>query len=227
MDLITIGYDISYDPVYTRYHKMMPEEFKSKYEEFHFKLQKHDLTILNHIETFSQKYENPVINNMLYNCYILAGRFNDAAKIAEYNFNKFPDYLFGRFNYASLHILKKDYKSIPKILNFQFDLKSIEPSRNIFHISEVLSFHKLLYYYHTGINEYKNAKRHFEIISKLDVEGKVKSELAKVNTNIQIRRVITTTLCIFLIPFIMIIAIYNLLKDIIRGCTSKFTKKMN
>lgn len=206
------SYDISYEPIYTKYHKKMPNELKDKYESYVLSIQNHDPSILNELESISNKYENPVINNLLYNCLIIADRYNDAIKIAEHNFNTFPDYLFGRLNYASTFILKKDYKSIPKIFNFKFDLKFIEPSRNKFHISEILSFHKIMYYYHMGIGEYENAKKHFDIISQIDIEGKVKKELSKTSFIIKKKKLIEIIITILITPFILIVMIFDVIK---------------
>ena len=211
------SYDISYEPIYTKYHKKMPDELKDKYKRYVVSIQNHDPSVLNELESISNKYENPVINNLLYNCLILADRYDDAMKIAENNFNTFPDYLFGRLNYAATFILKKDYKSIPKIFNFKFDLKLIEPDRNKFHISEILSFHKIMYYYHIGIGEYENAKMHFDIISRVDIEGKVKRELSKTSFIIKMKKLIEIIITILATPFIVIVMMFNVIEKKMKG----------
>ena len=213
---IMTSYDISYEPIYTKYHKQMPEELKNKYEDYILSLKKRDTSILNELETISKKYNNPVVNNLLYNCLIIANRHHDAIKIAEHNFNTFPDYLFGRLNYASTFILKDDYKSIPRIFNYKFDLKLIEPNRNKFHISEVLSFHKIMHSYHLGINEYENAKKHYDIICQLDIEGKVKKELSTTNFIIKQKKLVEIILSILISPFILIYMIYDVIKKTIK-----------
>lgn len=195
--------------------KKMPAELQNNYERYVSSLQNHDISILHELELISDTYKNPVINNLLYNCLILADRYADALKVAENNFTTFPDYVFGRLTYASALIGMEDYKSIPRVFNFKFDLKSIAPNRNTFHISEVLSFHKIIFCYHIGIHELENANKHFEIIQKLDHEGSVKRDLEKLRSSYKRKKYIELVFGVIISPFILIYIVYSAIKTIL------------
>jgi hypothetical protein len=154
---------------------------------------------------------------LLFNCLLLARRNDDAAKIAEYNFKKFPDYLFGRLNYASSFLLNKDYKSIPRLFNFHVDLNRVAPHRSKFHISEVLYFHKTLYYYYMGIKEFNNAKHHSKIVASLDIEGHTRKELSRYNSRIIKKRILVIFFSILSVPIVLFLWIFDLITNTIKN----------
>ncbi len=51
-----------------------------------------------------------------------------------------PDYLFSKLNYAEICLKEGNYEKVPEILEGKYDLKSLYPERDLFHITEVVYF---------------------------------------------------------------------------------------
>lgn len=123
------------------------------------RLQKLDITYIcnnpkasiQELEELIKKFPNvPILYNNLAAAYSIKGDNKKAAQIGIENYRKNPDYLTGRCNYALLCFSDGNIDEIPKIFP-HFDLASLYPHRNEFHITEAISFHAIagLYYCHT------------------------------------------------------------------------------
>lgn len=64
----------------------------------------------------------------------------NAEKIALRNYELYPGYLFAKTNNAHFCLEAGKSDEIEKIFEGKYDLKSLYPKREIFHISEFLAF---------------------------------------------------------------------------------------
>jgi len=78
--------------------------------------------------------------NFLSGAYALVSDTTKADALTQELYEKYPDYLFAKIQYAELCLRNKDLQKIPVIFNNKFDLQLLYPERKVFHISEMLSF---------------------------------------------------------------------------------------
>jgi tetratricopeptide (TPR) repeat protein len=109
--------------------------------------------------SYIEKYPDlPQFKNLLSVLYIETGKEKKAFECNQWIIREHPDYLFARINLAAEYLNKGEYKKIPEILGQDLDLKSLYPSREIFHINEFLSFFKLVAFYYLANFQAEQAK---------------------------------------------------------------------
>jgi tetratricopeptide (TPR) repeat protein len=96
-----------------------------------------------------------------------AGQREQAEAVIRENYQRNPDYLFARLNYAELFLEKGDYEQVAEILEHKFDLKLLYPQRNRFHISEVANFMGLVGIYWVKIGKREAAQKYYELLEQV------------------------------------------------------------
>ena len=109
----------------------------------------------------------PMLYNYLSAAYSSAGQRERAEAVARENYQRNPDYLFARLNYAGLYLAKGEYEKIAEIFDHKFDLKLLYPKRKRFHVSEVANFMGLIgiYFFETG--ERQAAEKYYDILQQI------------------------------------------------------------
>ncbi len=87
--------------------------------------------------------KNPVFLNYLFSAYQLTGNFKAASDTAKLTLKLFPSYLFAKIAYARLLIQKGKLEKVPELFNGKYNLKSVYPDRDKFHVQEFLAFNNL------------------------------------------------------------------------------------
>jgi hypothetical protein len=96
---------------------------------------------------------NPIFQNYLYNAYILLQEKSKAENVLLGLTERFPDYLFGRVAYAQNLLQDGRADKIPALFGGHFDLSSLYPERNSFHISEFNTFTAIQCFYYLQIGD--------------------------------------------------------------------------
>ena len=168
MSNIKIGYTITTDSNFFYKQNTITPELSRKLEQFHeMALNGKKSSIPKILDAIEQHPNNPQLKNYLS---ILYGQLNETQKM--YDANKWiiaehPNYLFGKLNLANEYYLKQEYNKMPDILGHQMDLKALYPSRDTFHLNEVISFLKCTVLYFTAIGDIEQAEIRYEIMHEL------------------------------------------------------------
>ncbi len=107
----------------------------------------------------------------LYN--YLAVAYGQSGQIAKYEqvvleyFERFPDYLFARMNYAELLLSRRDYDGVANLLNHAFDIGLFYPERKRFHITEYTAFMGIVGIYHIGVGNLEVAEKVLEALKQV------------------------------------------------------------
>ncbi|WP_286018914.1 hypothetical protein, partial [Candidatus Venteria ishoeyi] len=100
--------------------------------------------------------------------------------LLEESYRRYPNYLFARTNYALICLTRhQDPKKAFKILGGVHDLKALYPRRNMFHITEVLSFYSTLALYYHAIGKKEASWRWYEILKELDPDHHLVKQLKR------------------------------------------------
>jgi tetratricopeptide (TPR) repeat protein len=110
------------------------------------------------LEELKVLYPNvPEIYNLLTFTYLKLRKIKKAEALILEAYQKCPDNLFVRINYADYCLRKKMLQKIPEIFNHAYDLTLLYPSRTTFHLSEFRGFMTLMGFYHLALHHRDSA----------------------------------------------------------------------
>ena len=121
------------------------------------------------VEIFQNDYpDTPEVLNLLTYLNVCRKRIRQAERLVDENFQKNPDYLFARINYADLCLRRKKLQKIPKLFNFKFNLRDFCPNKKMFHISEFRGFMVMMGHYHLLIQKREAAECYHYLAHRVD-----------------------------------------------------------
>ena len=167
-NLKILEYEITYEAVKDQRIEKLPVKVKERLEYLYDMIFHNPKKAIIELERLIERYPYiPQFYNYLANAYLNIGEFEKSESIVLESYDKFPDYLFSKLNYAQYCIDKEEYNEIPKIFNNKFDLKLLYPRRKKFHISEVVQFAGVIGYYHAKIGDNQAAELFYNMLRKL------------------------------------------------------------
>ena len=131
-------------------------------------------------ELLERAPDAPVLLNWLGRAHSLLGHDEKVDELALRNFQRNPDYLFARINYAQRALSRGELEQIPLILDKKYDLKLLYPERSVFHVSEYLAFASLMGEFYVRTGEQEAAERTLETMEKIDPDHEVTCRLRDV-----------------------------------------------
>lgn len=163
-----IQYEITTEPIHNRRYEQLPRRVKDAIERLHYEAQRQPRKAIPKLRKLLKRYPDmPVLYNYLGVAYSYAGQPKKAEAVARKNYERNPDYLFARLNYAELCLAKGDYEKVGEIFEHKFDLKLLYPERDRFHISEVASFMGLIGVYLLETGEREVAEKYDETLQQI------------------------------------------------------------
>lgn len=109
-----------------------------------------------------QQYPHvPQIYNYLAIAYRGLGGVEKAEEEILEEYRRFPEYLFGRIDYAELCLSKMELHRIPEIFE-TFVLERLYPEREVFHITEVMAFNHLMARYCIYVRNFLSANAYYQ-----------------------------------------------------------------
>ncbi|HSX12146.1 MAG TPA: hypothetical protein VLF61_01490 [Rhabdochlamydiaceae bacterium] len=118
--------------------------------------------VFEEVKTFQEKHPDlPEAANLLIYLYIQKKELVKAEKLTQENYEKFPDYLFARINYADQCLRKKQWDQIPKIFP-SFHLRELYPEKKLFHFSEFRGFMVTMGLYYLALKNRAAAKEYLD-----------------------------------------------------------------
>ncbi|MBF0185770.1 MAG: hypothetical protein HQM06_15485 [Magnetococcales bacterium] len=114
---------------------------------------------------------------MLYNWFCIAcssaGDHGAARSAAKTNFQRHPGYLFGRLNYAEVLLNEGNFQDAFETIGKTFILTDVDPGRETFHISEVMSFYGLVARYVLRLGKLKSAMTFLNMLQQVEPEHRI------------------------------------------------------
>lgn len=171
-EVILVEYSITYEPIKNKDFDALPASVKKHSEKLYHKVNSAPKEAIPDLKKLVEDYPHiPMFYNHLASAYSLLGDHRNAEKIILATYQKFPDYLFARLNYAQFCLEYGQLEKIPEILNNTFDLKMLYPTRSEFHISEVVNFNYITGCYFARIGKMEPAKVCCNVLKQLDPES--------------------------------------------------------
>ncbi len=154
--------EVTYEPIRTG--KEVPEFLKLREEVF-----KNPKEALPKLAALKNKHPDlPEIANVLTFAHIQCKEFLKAEKLIKETYERHPDYLFAKINYADQLLRKGKWKLVPPVFNSVFDLKTLCPDRKTFHYSEARGFFAVMGFYHLSAKQKTKAQEYYHLAMKID-----------------------------------------------------------
>lgn len=163
-----LSYEITTEPIEDRAYKRLPPRVKDQLETLHDMALSQPKKAVSEIKALIQKYPRiPVLYNYLSVAYSVIGNFKKRDAVILECCEKFPDYLFGRVNYAQICLERGEVEKVPEIFDNKLDLKLLYPQRTKFHISEYVNFAGIIGVYYAQIGELDAAKLYYDSLKQI------------------------------------------------------------
>ncbi len=163
------SYQITYDALPHESIEKLPIPVQDRAEELHELAQTQPLRVIAPLLDLIEKYPDvPVFYNYLTAVYEMTGQRKKTAAIIEKAYQKHPDYIFAKTNYAIQCLRNKTPEKISDIFDHKLNLKLLYPHRQVFHIAEFASFKTVMVLYHLAIGQREVAKKYFKILQELE-----------------------------------------------------------
>lgn len=168
-NLISQEYKISYGPIKEIDYFTSEKEKERSMELYFMSTSERAKESIPLLKDMMQKYpKNPVYYTYLANAYNDIGNIAASDEVVLAVYNKFPDYLFAKCNYA-LHLHRDNrVDDIPAVFDNNYELKSLYPNRKEFHIDEAISFFSVMCLYFSEKNNIKRAEIYYKLLNEFD-----------------------------------------------------------
>lgn len=139
------------------------------FEKLHYEAQKGKRGVIKRLQKYISKYpKDAVLKNYLFIAYKMKGMDVEAQRILQKTIDQHPDYLFGKTNLAGEYVMNEEFEKVPEILGKAMEIKMLYPDREVFHISEVMSFNRIAFMYFIKINEFDQAEERLDLMKKIE-----------------------------------------------------------
>ncbi len=166
-----VEYEITTEPIQDRHYKRLPKHVKDVIDRLYAEAQKRPNQAIPELLDLIEQYPNiPMLYNYLSIAYSGAGQLEKAEEAIRDNYQRNPDYLFARLNYAELYRARGEYDKIAEIFENKFNLKLLYPKRKRFHISEVANFMGLIGVYFLETDNRDAAEKYYDILKEIAPE---------------------------------------------------------
>lgn len=168
--LSNLKYKITDEPLINQDMIALPDEVQAQIESLYNKLHIYPESCIKELEVLVKQYPQiPAFYNYLYAAYINTEQVEKGHRVLKENYKKNPDYLFAKLNYAE-YLMSPfcfDTETVENVLGNNFDLALLYPERDVFHISEVLSFYGIVGFYYVTDGQIGKAQYCLDILKAL------------------------------------------------------------
>jgi tetratricopeptide (TPR) repeat protein len=121
---------------------LLPPELRARYAELHDRAIGDDAAAsVGLLEDLLRQYPDvQFLTNFLHMAYVQAGRTADADALVKRAFKQHPTYLFAMVDYANMLFEQGKLDEGLAVFGGRFDLRAVQPGREVFHISEFVAF---------------------------------------------------------------------------------------
>lgn len=156
------GYKISYEDHKDSLNTVFSQKDQKKFQELLHEAQIHPKqAYAKALKWQSTVHNSKELDNLITYLHLQNKQLEKAENLTLASFQKYPDYLFAKINYADQCLRKNKIDEIPFIFP-SFNLKELFPKRTYFHVSEFRGFMMFASHYHLKIKQPALARHYFE-----------------------------------------------------------------
>jgi tetratricopeptide (TPR) repeat protein len=153
---------------YSNIRSSLTPDLKQALNKMHEKATKNKPGVIKQLLKLIQQYPSvPTFKNYLVTAYLNKGEKGKAREVNRRILEEHPDYLFGKVTLAADYIDEGRYEEVPQLLGEALELKALYPRKHQFHISEVISFYKVVFKYHIETGNLEKAEECLHILRQV------------------------------------------------------------
>ncbi|MGM0498195.1 MAG: SEC-C metal-binding domain-containing protein [Bacteroidota bacterium] len=180
------GYNLTNDPKLLVERDQIPQALEKQMENLYIKAKEGGKENIRHLKDLSKKYPDvPVLKNFLSTAYINSGMEEESYKINDRLLKEHPNYLYGILNKANEHIIKEELEKVPALMGENMELQDLFPERNIFHVSEMISFMETAIRYFIANNDIEAAVSRVDLLKEIDDQNPIVSLFETILSNLE------------------------------------------
>lgn len=178
--LILFEYTVTYEPIKNKDLETLSAEVQKQVGKLFYMTNSNPKKVIPELRELIEEYPHiAVLYNYLGRAYSVLGDTKNANKIVFEAYQKFPNYLFARLNYAQICLEDGQLEEIPEIFDNKFELKLLYPERSEFHISEVLNFTYATGSYFARIGNKEAANSRYKFLKQIEPEHPLTKHFAR------------------------------------------------
>jgi len=141
----------------------LPEGVRNQYEALRTVAPKTPKMAISQIEPLVEQYPDvPQLLNLLTLAHSAARDHAATEACIRKAYERFPNNVFARLNFAELCLARGELGRIPEIFEGNYDLRALYPDRKVFHVGEVVPFCGLMAEYFHRLQEPEKAEAYFD-----------------------------------------------------------------
>lgn len=168
--LIKLDYQITEDSHFQDNRFGITPELRKQLEPLGYECQdKKNKKIIDKLTQLIVQYPTvPILKNYLSVAYNVQGNYRKAMEVNNWILTEHPDYLFAKVNKANECIDNGEFEKVTEILGEAMEIKLLYPERDLFHLSEVTNFYKVVIRYFAAIENQELAENRLKILKQID-----------------------------------------------------------
>jgi hypothetical protein len=156
------GYLVTYEDNKDSSIRSLSKQEQKKYQDLLHEAQIHPkVAYKKTLDWQESKSDIKELDNLLTYLHLQNKQLVKAEELILASFEKYPDYLFAKINYADQCLRKNKLDQIPLIFP-SFNLKELLPNKKSFHVSEFRGFMIFASHYHLEIKETALSRHYYE-----------------------------------------------------------------
>jgi len=178
--VILVEYSITFEPLKNKDLTALPKAVQQQIVDLFDLLAADPRAAIPIIQELLEQYPHiALLHNHLARAYSLLRDDENADRVTFETYKKFPDYLFGRINYAQVCLRNGEPERVPAIFNNTFDLKMLYPQRSEFHVSEVMNFCYIMAWYFSTIGKMDTANIYYDTMRRVDPDDPMVAQVER------------------------------------------------
>jgi len=166
-----VEYTITDEPIENPWFNQLPKKVQERIDALYDLTLSDPKAVIAEVSAFIRKYPKvPLFYNYLSVAHAQLGDFERRDVAIKACYKRFPNYLFGRVNYAQLCLEDGDADKIPEIFDEKLNLGQLYPQRTTFHVSEYAGFAGIMGLYYLHLGEREAAKMHYKTLKQIAPE---------------------------------------------------------
>jgi tetratricopeptide (TPR) repeat protein len=142
-------------------------------EELYRLTQEDPATVIGELEGLFERFPNAsILMNWLSSAYERLGEHDKANAMTLLCYEKHPNYLFARTNYANILLQSGKTAQANEVMGGKWELRDLYPDRKVFHVSEFTAFATTAVFYFCGIGQLKRAEAFYEALRDIAPDSK-------------------------------------------------------
>lgn len=163
-------YQISFDAMEKSLKEALSDQDLKEYVTLLQHVQLHPRNVYQKVKDLCSRFPDvPEMINLLTFAHIQNHRIVEAEKLIQDTFEKHPEYLFARINYADQCVRKKQLEKVLEIFP-TFNLKELCPEKEVFHTSEFRGFLIMMAHYCRARKDAAQALYYYKAAKEVDPE---------------------------------------------------------